>query len=49
MACRFAGAVGDDSFGRFAVESLTEAGVDKAAERLRAAGIDNVATPAVYL
>ena len=28
---------------------MTEAGVDKAAERLRAAGIDNVATPAVYL
>lgn len=28
MACRFAGAVGDDGFGRFAVESLTEAGVD---------------------
>lgn len=28
MACRFAGAVGDDSFGRFAVQSLAEAGVD---------------------
>jgi sugar/nucleoside kinase (ribokinase family) len=28
IACRFAGAVGDDSFGRFAVESLTDAGVD---------------------
>lgn len=28
VACRFVGAVGDDSFGRFAVESLTEAGVD---------------------
>lgn len=28
VACRFAGAVGDDSFGRFAVESLSEAGVD---------------------
>lgn len=28
VACRFAGAVGDDSFGRFAIESLTEAGVD---------------------
>lgn len=30
VACRFAGAVGDDSFGRFAVESLSEAGVDTA-------------------
>lgn len=30
VPCRFAGAVGDDSFGRFAVESLTEAGVDTA-------------------
>ncbi len=30
-------------------EKMTEAGVDKAAERLRAAGIDDVATPAVYL
>ena len=30
-------------------EKMTEAGVDRAAERLRAAGIDNVATPAVYL
>ena len=28
VACRFAGAVGDDSFGRFAVASLAEAGVD---------------------
>ena len=28
VGCRFAGAVGDDSFGRFAVESLFEAGVD---------------------
>ena len=28
VACRFAGTVGDDSFGRFAVESLAEAGVD---------------------
>ena len=28
---------------------MTEAGVDKAVERLRAAGITNVATPAVYL
>lgn len=28
VECRFAGAVGDDSFGRFAVESLIEAGVD---------------------
>ena len=30
-------------------EKMSEAGVDKAAERLRAAGIDNVVTPAVYL
>ena len=30
-------------------EKMTEAGVDRAAERLRAAGIDNIATPAVYL
>ncbi|MDJ0907245.1 MAG: YjjW family glycine radical enzyme activase [Woeseiaceae bacterium] len=30
-------------------DKMTEAGVDKAAERLRAAGIDHVATPAVYL
>jgi pyruvate formate lyase activating enzyme len=30
-------------------EKMTEAGVDRAAERLRAAGIDNVTTPAVYL
>jgi pyruvate formate lyase activating enzyme len=30
-------------------EKMTEAGVHKAAERLRAAGIDNIATPAVYL
>ncbi|MBT8067027.1 MAG: YjjW family glycine radical enzyme activase [Gammaproteobacteria bacterium] len=30
-------------------EKMSEAGVDKVAERLRAAGIDNVATPAVYL
>ena len=30
-------------------EKMTEAGVHKAAERLRAAGIDNVATPSVYL
>ena len=30
-------------------DKMTEAGVDKAAERLRAAGISNVATPAVYL
>lgn len=28
VACRFAGTVGDDSFGRLAVESLAEAGVD---------------------
>ena len=30
-------------------ETMSEAGVDRAAERLRAAGIDNVTTPAVYL
>lgn len=30
-------------------DRMTAAGVDRAAERLRAAGIDNVATPAVYL
>jgi pyruvate formate lyase activating enzyme len=30
-------------------EKMSEAGVDKAAERLRAAGIDNVVTPALYL
>jgi len=30
-------------------EKMTEAGVRKAAERLRAAGIGNIATPAVYL
>ena len=30
-------------------EKMTEAGVLKAAARLRAAGIDNIATPAVYL
>ena len=30
VPCRFAGAVGDDSFGRFAVESLTKVGVDTA-------------------
>ena len=30
-------------------EKMTEAGVQKAAARLRAAGIDNIATPAVYL
>lgn len=30
-------------------EAMTEAGVDRAAGRLRAAGIDNVVTPAVYL
>ena len=30
-------------------DKMTAAGVDRAAERLRAAGIDNVATPAVYL
>jgi pyruvate formate lyase activating enzyme len=30
-------------------EKMSEAGVDRAAERLRAAGIDNVITPAVYL
>jgi pyruvate formate lyase activating enzyme len=29
-------------------EKMSEAGVDRAAERLRAAGIDNVTTPAVY-
>ncbi|MGB5188358.1 MAG: sugar kinase [Acidimicrobiia bacterium] len=28
VACRFAGAAGDDGFGRFAVDSLSEAGVD---------------------
>jgi sugar/nucleoside kinase (ribokinase family) len=31
VPCRFAGSVGDDSFGRFAVDSLIEAGVDTAA------------------
>ena len=30
-------------------EKMAEAGVDRAAEQLRAAGIDNIATPAVYL
>jgi pyruvate formate lyase activating enzyme len=30
-------------------EKMSEVGVDRAAERLRAAGIDNVITPAVYL
>ena len=30
-------------------EKMSEAGVDRAAERLRAAGINNVTTPAVYL
>ena len=30
-------------------EKMSEVGVDRAAERLRAAGIDNVTTPAVYL
>jgi sugar/nucleoside kinase (ribokinase family) len=30
VPCRFAGTVGDDSFGRFAVDSLAEAGVDTA-------------------
>ncbi len=30
-------------------EKMSEAGVDRVAERLRAAGIDNVTTPAVYL
>jgi pyruvate formate lyase activating enzyme len=30
-------------------EKMSEAGVDKVAERLRAAGIDNVATPEVYI
>jgi len=30
-------------------EKMSEAGVDKAAERLRAAGIDNVVTPALYI
>ncbi len=30
-------------------EKMSEAGIDRAAERLRAAGIDNVTTPAVYL
>jgi len=30
-------------------EKMPEAGVDMAAARLRAAGIDNVITPAVYL
>ena len=30
-------------------ESMSESGVDKAAERLRAAGIHNVTTPAIYL
>jgi len=30
-------------------EKMSEAGVDRAAKRLRAAGIDNVVTPAVYL
>ena len=30
-------------------EKMTEAGVDRAAEQLRAARIDNIATPAVYL
>jgi len=30
-------------------EKMSEAGVDKAAERLRAAGISNVITPALYL
>lgn len=28
VGCRFVGSVGDDSFGRFAVESLADAGVD---------------------
>lgn len=28
LSCRFVGAVGDDSFGRFAVDSLARAGVD---------------------
>lgn len=31
QACRFVGTVGDDEYGRFAVESLTEAGVDTTA------------------
>jgi aminoimidazole riboside kinase len=31
VSCRFVGAVGDDSFGRFAVESLVRAGVDTVA------------------
>jgi len=30
-------------------EKMSEEGVDRAAERLRAAGIDNVITPALYL
>ena len=30
-------------------EKMSEAGVDRAAERLRAAGIENVVTPALYL
>jgi len=30
-------------------DKMTEAGVDRVAERLRAEGIDNVAIPAVYL
>ena len=30
-------------------ETMSETGVDRAAERLRAAGINNVTTPAVYL
>jgi fructokinase/2-dehydro-3-deoxygluconokinase len=33
VACRFVGTVGDDSFGRFAVDSLEEAGVDTNAVR----------------
>lgn len=31
VSCRFVGAVGEDSFGRFAVDSLAQAGVDTAA------------------
>lgn len=34
VACRFVGTVGDDSFGRFAMDSLREAGVD--ADEVRA-------------
>jgi pyruvate formate lyase activating enzyme len=30
-------------------EKMSEAGVDRAVERLRAAGLENIATPAVYL